>query len=329
MRARSIAIRLLPVLLSLSAAAAQDRVMVGEDIYVAAGEEIDTAVCIGCSIRVDGKVRKEAVAVGGGVEVNGAGEGEVVSIFGRLRIHGEVHQEAVVIGGGMEVSGKIGQDAVAVLSSIRLSPGAEIGGNTIAVLGGVDGKKGATLGGSVHESEALRAWAISGAALLVLLILLFTMLAGPFVTFVVVAILGESRVETVQQTAAQRAGMSFLIGLAVWLASIVMPVTMFWAPGVDMLVTVAFFVVAAIGYAGLGLWVGRGLIRSGGVMGPAIVGSGVIAAIQLIPLLGWFIAWPIFGLLALGAATLSGFGTSIDWMLRRTEIEPTPRPTSV
>jgi len=70
------------------------------------------------------------------------------------------------------------------------------------------------------------------------------------------------------------------------------------------------------------------MIRSEGVMAPAVLGAGLIGLIQLIPLLGWFIAWPIFGFLALGAAALSGFGTSVDWMLRRSEAEPVPRPTS-
>ncbi|MBI1356419.1 MAG: hypothetical protein GC160_18920 [Acidobacteria bacterium] len=326
MRARSIAIWLLTAFVSVGAAAASERVMVGEDIYVAAGEELDDAVCIGCSIRIDGKVR-DAVAIGGSIDVNGEVSGDAVSIFGSMRLDGDVRGDAVVIGDGMTISSKVGGDAVAVLGAIELNSGAEVDGDTVSVLGGVTGKAVAKLGGKVHESQAFKALAVSGAALLFLLILLFSMLAGPFVTFVVVSILGPTRVEIVQQTAAQRAGMSFLIGLAVWVASVVTPVTMFWAPGVESLVTLAFFVVAAVGYAGLGLWVGRGFIRSEGVLAPAVVGSGVIGIIQLIPVLGWFIAWPLFGLLALGAATLSGFGTSIDWMLRRSEMEPTPRPT--
>lgn len=306
---------------------AQERVMVGEDIYVAEGEDIDEAICIGCSIRIDGRV-KEAVAIGGGIEVNGEVSEAVVAIFGGVTIDGEVGKEAVVIGGGMQVNGKVRRDVVSVLGGLTLGPGAEIGGDTVAVLGGIDGKDGATLGGSIHESEALKAVAISGAVLLFLVVVLSIVLIGPFLTFVTVAVLGEQRVATIQQTVAQRAGMSFLIGLAVWAASIIVPITMFWAPGMETLVTLSFLVVAAVGYAGLGLWVGRGLIKSGGVMAPAMFGSGLIGLIQLIPVLGWFIAWPIFGFLALGSAALSGFGTSVDWMLRRSEVEPVPRPTS-
>jgi len=325
MRFRPIVLLLLAAAWSISTAGAQERIMVGEDIYVAAGEDLDDVICIGCSIRIDGKVG-DAVAIAGNIELAGEAR-DAVSIFGWIRVDGEVDGDAVVIGNRLEVNGKIRGDAVSVLGGMDLGPGAEIDGDSVAVLGGIAGKAAAKLGGAVHESEALRTVAVSGAVVLFLLLVAAGLLAGPFITFVAVAILGEQRVETVQQTVSQRAGMSFLIGLAVWFSSIIVPIMMFWAPGVETLVTIAFFAVAAVGYAGIGLWVGRGMINSNGVMAPALFGSGLVGLIQLIPVIGWFIAWPIFGLLALGAATLSGFGTSVDWMLRRSEAEPVPRPT--
>lgn len=300
--------------------------MVGEDIYVAEGEEIDEAICVGCSIRVDGKVR-DAVAIGGSIEIRGEAR-DAVAVFGGLRVDGNVTGDAVVVGGGMQIDGKVRGDAVAVLGGLDLGVGAEIGGDTLAVLGGVSGKETAKLGGSLHESGALRAVAFSGAVVLFLLLVLAGLLIGPFITFVTVAILGEQRVATIQQTVSQRAGMSFLIGVGLWVGSMVIPAVMFWAPGVETLVFVSFMVVAAVGYAGIGLWVGRGLIRSGGVMAPAVFGSGLVGLIQLIPVIGWFIAWPIFGWLALGSAALSGFGTSVDWMMQRSEAQPVPRPTA-
>lgn len=327
MRSRTTALLLLLILaLSVSTAAAQERIMVGEDIYVAAGEDLDDVVCIGCSIRIDGKVN-DAVAIAGSIEMSGEAR-DAVSIFGGTQVDGEVTGDAVVVGGGLKINGKVHGDAVSVLGGMELGPGAEVDGDTVAVLGGIAGKTAAKIGGAVHESEALRTVALSGAVVLFLLIVAASLLAGPFITFVAVAILGEQRVETIQQTVSQRAGMSFLIGLAVWFTSIVVPITMFWAPGVETLVTISFFVVASVGYAGIGLWVGRGLINSTSVMAPAVFGSGLVGLIQLIPVIGWFIAWPIFGLLALGAAALSGFGTSVDWMLRRSEAEPVPRPTA-
>ena len=326
MRTSSIALLLLLGLAPFGVIQAQERVMVGEDIYVAAGEEIDEAICIGCSIRIDGKV-KDAVAIGGSIEIAGESK-DAVAVFGGLRVDGEVTGDAVVVGGGMRVNGKVRGDAVTVLGGLDLGPGAEIGGDTVAVLGGVSGKDAAKLGGALHESGALRTFAVSGAVVLFLIIVLSSLLLGPFITFVTVAVLGEQRVETIQQTVAQRAGMSFLIGIGVWVTSIIVPATMFWAPGVETLVTISFFVVAAVGYAGIGLWVGRGLIRNSGMMAQAVFGSGLIGLIQLIPLIGWFIAWPIFGWLALGSAALSGFGTSVDWMLQRSEAQPVPRPTA-
>jgi hypothetical protein len=57
-----------------------------------------------------------------------------------------------------------------------------------------------------------------------------------------------------------------------------------------------------------------------------VLGAILVTIFQFIPIIGWFIATPFFGFLALGAAVLSGFGTSVDWMMQRSEAEPVPRP---
>ncbi|MBI4461703.1 MAG: polymer-forming cytoskeletal protein, partial [Acidobacteria bacterium] len=58
-------------LLPTRADAQRERVQVGRDIEVGPNETVGEAVCIGCSIRVQGIIRGEAVAVGGGIEIDG------------------------------------------------------------------------------------------------------------------------------------------------------------------------------------------------------------------------------------------------------------------
>ncbi|MEZ5395632.1 MAG: hypothetical protein R2724_22845 [Bryobacterales bacterium] len=83
---------------------------------------------------------------------------------------------------------------------------------------------------------------------------------------------------------------------------------------------------AAIGYTGVSFWVGGAFVKSRSIAATGVVGAILITIIQFIPVIGWFIATPVFGFLALGAAVLSGFGTSPDWMIQRSEVDPIPRP---
>ena len=60
-------------------------------------------------------------------------------------------------------------------------------------------------------------------------------------------------------------------------------------------------------------------------MGAAVAGAVLVGVLQAIPLLGMF-AVVMFGLLALGAAALTGLGTSPDWLAKRLANHPAPPP---
>jgi hypothetical protein len=139
-------------------------------------------------------------------------------------------------------------------------------------------------------------------------------------------VLGPRRVAVLHETISRRAGMCLLLGFGAWVASIFLPLVLFWLPPADFIIGLAFFLVAAIGYAGVSYWVGRGLVKSRSITATGVLGAVLVTLIQFVPVIGWFIATPVFGFLALGAAVLSGFGTSVDWMMQRSEVEPMPRP---
>jgi carbonic anhydrase/acetyltransferase-like protein (isoleucine patch superfamily) len=92
------------MILLVSAAHAQtrgNRVYFGQDIFVASGQQIHNAVCLFCSVQVEGDLT-----------------GRALVLFGNLNVTGRVDRNATVIGGNAVVDSQ-----------------ARIGGNTI-VLGG-------------------------------------------------------------------------------------------------------------------------------------------------------------------------------------------------
>lgn len=303
--------------------------MVGEDIYVGPDEVLDEAVCILCSIRVDGKVR-EAVAILGTVRIDGEVERDTVSILGGVEVNGSVGGEAVAVLGSVLVSGTVEDNVVSVLGGLTLREGAVVGGDTVNVMGPFNRGADVEIGGDIENAaENFKPIAVAFAVGSLILLVVGVLAFGPILSALTLAIAGERRIEIVRDTLNQRLGMSFLLGVGLFFGSFILSIAtqivMFWAP-VQVPIGLIMLVVSAVGYTGLSLWVGRGLVRSGSAMGAVILGSILIAFVQLIPLIGWFLLWPIFGALALGAAVLSGFGTSVDWLLPRSETEPIARP---
>lgn len=336
--------------------AAEERVMVGDDIFVSADEQLDDVVCVGCSVYVEGQVGN-AVAVGGSVTIaEGAAARNVVSIGGSVSMDGEAKGEVVAVGGSSTISGPVERDAVAVFGGVSLREGAVIGGDVRSVFGGVDTADGVTIdgdvetvfggfnrgedvtvGGDVNQSqempEGLRNVAISGVVAVVVVVLVLALALWPIVSLVSFVILGHERVGVIAGTVNQRAGMCFLVGIGTWFGSIIltvmMPLFFFWLPGgMESLITLAFFIVAAVGYTGVSYWVGRGMIKGGNGIGATVLGSILITFVQAIPVIGWFIAFPIFCCLSLGAAVLSGFGTSTDWLLPRAAHDVIAKPVA-
>jgi hypothetical protein len=257
--------------------------------------------------------------------INGEAEQDAVAVGGSIQIKGKA-REAVAVAGALDISGEVERDAVSVLGRIKLSPGAQVGGDLVAALGEIEGLSSATVGGSVHQSGAIRPVAVSGIVIILILVVFLSLAFFPFVTFITLSVLGPRRVAVLHETISQRAGMCLLLGFGAWIASNFLPFVLFWLPPADFVLGIALFVVAAVGYAGVSYWVGRGLVKSRSMTATGVMGAFLVTIVQFIPIVGWFIAWPVFYFLSLGAAILSGFGTSVDWMLQRSELEPVPRP---
>src|SRR5690606_13924542 len=98
-----ILIRVLLLVLALSfALGAEERVMVGDDIFVGPDERLDNVVCVGCAIHIEGRA-DDVVAVGGRITVaEGAVVRDVVAIAGGLEMRGEAKGDVVSIIGGSD-----------------------------------------------------------------------------------------------------------------------------------------------------------------------------------------------------------------------------------
>ena len=95
-----------------------DRFAIFHSISVEQGEEVQNAVCILCSIRVNGSVHQNAVAVLGSIRANGPIGQNAVSILGRIHLGPEAH---------------VGQNCVAVLGSVTRVSSEQVGQNTVEI----------------------------------------------------------------------------------------------------------------------------------------------------------------------------------------------------
>jgi hypothetical protein len=150
------------MLLLVSAAHAQargNRVYVGQDIFVASGQQVHNAVCVFCSVQVEGDLT-----------------GRALVLFGNLNVIGRVDRNATVIGGNAVVDSqaRIGGNAVVLGGNVVYETDDSITGNAY-VLGGHLSK----MGGHVKSSRRVSISPVIFSLLALLTILLLSALFFP------------------------------------------------------------------------------------------------------------------------------------------------------
>ncbi len=93
-----------------------DRVQFGSSINVTEDEDVGSLVCIGCSVRVAGT------------------SSDVVAIGGRVQVEGHVKGDVVAIGGGVMLgeNAKVGGDVVTIGGELARQNGSEVGGEIVS-----------------------------------------------------------------------------------------------------------------------------------------------------------------------------------------------------
>jgi hypothetical protein len=151
-------------LLLASAAHAQsrgNRVYFGQDIFVASGQQVHNAVCVFCSVQVEGDLT-----------------GRALVLFGSLNVTGHVDHNATVIGGNavIDSQARIGGDAIVLGGNAVYETDDSITGSAY-VLGGHLSKTGGHL--SSRRRISVNPVLLSSLTLLVVLLLSILYLARP------------------------------------------------------------------------------------------------------------------------------------------------------
>lgn len=281
------------------------RVSVGHDADLAAGEQADSVV-----------------AVLGSASSEGTVSDSVVSVLGNTHVTGPVGDSAVAVLGSTYVNSHVAGDVVAVLGSVELGPQAEIGGDVVAVGGTIHREPGAVVHGEVqqvgpdlslnlawmtpwfrHALLYLRplaigpglgwAWAVAGVFLALYLLLAF---------------LAPRGVERCVASLELHPGATLLAALATVLLTppllVLLTVTVIGIAAVPV-VLLALFCASLFGKAAALAWLGGRVLPRQGPTGvvrvvlAVFIGGLIALAIYLVPVLGLAV-YKILGLLGLG-----------------------------
>jgi hypothetical protein len=274
---------LLILLFCLAATSAQtkpnprlkDRFRILRNITIEYGESVSDVQCFACSVVVRGHVAGDIITMGGGIVVEGVVDGD-----------------ALAAGGGIEsrAQGKLSGNAIAVGGYVRTSDGGAIGGKSLGIpYVIIPGQLSPTALGSL----ALAAFNV-------------------FFVGISFAILGARRVTNTANAVRYRSGLvmiSAIISLAVLYALNALCVNLGRAEDAAEIVLGALLLgIASAGATGLGSAVAR--IAFPETKGIVTVLAGILALtlLELVPLFG-IVVFVAGGLVSLGAAVASGFGT--------------------
>lgn len=271
------------------------------------------------------KSQSEAVTIFGDTTVDGHLTDAAVSIFGNTTVNGTVDDAAVSVFGTTTVNGKVKGEAVAVFGDLVLGPEADIGGQTVVVFGKLIRSPGAQTHGGVQEVGAfgpfrslgggLRAW-INSCLLMGRPLWIGENLGWAWIVaacflifYLLLALLFPSGIEKSIEVLEQKPGGTFLAALLAMLLTPIL-IILLAITGVGILL-IPFLIVGLIigtlfGKAAVLAWLGRRVTRPfghEGVMGSVLmavfVGSLIVWALYLVPVLG-FLLYKFFGFLGLG-----------------------------
>jgi len=243
--------------------------------------------------------------------------GDVVCFFCSVRVRGVVDGDVVVIGGGIEIEGSVAGDAVAPGGGIRLGPRAKVGGEVVAIGGPVEQDAGASVEGGVEFSP----WAYVPGQRQIFLRSVVTLLGLNFgLLALAISILRRRRIEIMDNATRHRYVLIGGLGIAILMLFVILLVATNYTaqaqPFMVLIVSGVFAVTALAGGAGLSFCLGRALPHVQSWRQRALLGAGLLAGLQLIPVAGMVI-FVVLAILAPGIATLSGFGSAEDWLPRR------------
>ena len=246
-------------------------------------------------------LNEDAICFGCSVNVDGTLDGDIVAIGGSIRIgdHGRVTGDAVAVGG-----------------SVHLGDGADVAGDARAVGGRLERERTAVVHGEA-SSTPFRFGVLP--PMLLLGVLLVPLAFGIIAALVTWAVAGEPRVANVAGTIRFHTAPALLAGFAACIVYLILSSIFAFAHGASVILHLAlaifFFALAVVGYTGLSYVIGSRVARGSSGIARVLIGSLIIT-----------VAFFLF--LALGAAALSGVGTSTNWYQQQMARRAAPGATT-
>lgn len=287
------------------------------------------------------------------IEAGEALEGNLVVFGGDVLVEerGRVDGDAAVIGGDVTVSGEVDGDLVAIGGNVKLTSTALIGGDLVAIGGRLEREEGAVVRGQVVRGFrfrgiaplrppspptpfAIERWGdVVWGLFYRFLRAIITVLALTALGLLVVLFLPR-QTEVVGQAilAAPLPGLGVgLLTCIVALALMVLLAITICLSPIAFLVGVATFAAGLFGWIAAGLLVGEKMMEALKLREPApvvavVIGVLLISLLAMVPCIGWLLALFV-GLLGLGAAVLTRFGTTAYPAPTPPQPPATPQPS--
>jgi hypothetical protein len=138
-----------------------NRTYIGQDIFVAAGQQVHNATCVFCSVQVEGEL-----------------SGRAIVLFGNLNVSGQIRQAVTVVGGNavVDAGARVGGDTIVLGGNAVYETEESLSGSAY-VLGGHLSRTGAD--SNSHKRLALNPILFSSLA--VMGFLLLSLLVAPHV----------------------------------------------------------------------------------------------------------------------------------------------------
>ncbi|MGE5589795.1 MAG: hypothetical protein ACM3ZA_04125 [Bacillota bacterium] len=304
-----------------------------------------TFILSGTALASADSVRGDKVTIMGNSEIlpDEVVNGDAVTIMGNMDVNGTVTGEAFNLMGNMTINGQVAGDVTVVMGNLTLGPNARVGGQVNVALGQLTRAPGAQ-SGSVNVDNQRWSYGVdigngmyglAGLSRLAGLTGIPALLAWPFLRpatlfvgwltglalVLLMVVLFPGAMKGVGAAAEKEPGKALLMGLLTALVAVPIGILLIITL-IGPVVWIVFLVAAGFfGNAAVSVVLGRRVreaVRSpepgdaGSMAWDAVIGTGVLALVGLIPFLGWLFK-ALVGLAGLGAVLFSKFGTHRPW----------------
>jgi len=294
-----------------------DRVNIGHDSHLLAGEHADSVVAILGSASSEGEAN------------------DVTAVLGNVSVTGPVHDTAVAVFGSVYVDSPVDHEVVAVFGNVDLGPHADVGGDVVAVFGTVTRDPAAIIHGDVQNifdvdlsgvhglgaAGWLQTWIkkclLYGRPLALApgLDWAWTLALGLLAFYALLALMFRPSVEACVHTLETQPGQTALAALLGMLLTpvllILLCVTVIGVAAIPFVV-VGLLCMSLFGKAVMLAWLGGRIAgrRPGPIGHPALavlIGGAVALALYIVPVIG-FLVYKLLGFFGFGAVLYTLIG---------------------